>query len=557
MKKNFLLLLFSVCLALPTWAYNFTDSTFSNDVELAYKIISASDLTAEVTGENYTYTFDSSVTFHIPGMVNVSAGFYYIQGIGEGAFENAVCGNDVSVVISSMESNVTYINARAFRNFTGLTSLTFGTNVASIGEAAFQGCTGLTAIELPSNVTTIEASTFDGCSSLGSITLSSNVTSIGASAFSGCVGFTEFVVPETVTSIGSKAFSSCTGLTSVTSGRTTPADCAEDAFEGLNYDAVTLHVPSGTADLYRNATGWSVFTNIQEEGVILQDGQEMTIDGINYRVVSPEDRTVELADNTSYTGALTIPESFEYSGATITVVGIGENAFYDGVNYNTKLTSVVMPNTVTYIGADAFRRCTTLTSVTFSENLKTIGENAFYNCYNWAQDIVVPDGVTTIPNGAFRACEKLTSITLGSRVTWIGDYAFNTCGVLTEFVIPERVTWLGTQSFGNCTGLTTITSLNTDPPTCDDYVFANVDVTNIILYVPESSVETYTYATTWADFFILAIGEEVPSGIDALPSNSAQIVDYYTIGGQKVNSPVKGVNIVRFSDGSVKKICVK
>ena len=80
--------------------------------------------------------------------------------------------------------------------------------VTSIGDYAFRDCTGLTSISLPDGVTRIGSSAFSGCAGLTSISLPDGVMSIGNSAFSGCAGLTSISLPDGVTSIGQSEFRS-------------------------------------------------------------------------------------------------------------------------------------------------------------------------------------------------------------------------------------------------------------------------------------------------------------------------------------------------------------
>ena len=89
-------------------------------------------------------------------------------------------------------------------------------SVTSIGDFAFRECTGLTSVTIPNSVTRIRDYAFDGCYGLTSVTIPNSVTSIGISAFNGCTGLTSIIIPNSVTSIGSFAFKNCTGLTSIT-----------------------------------------------------------------------------------------------------------------------------------------------------------------------------------------------------------------------------------------------------------------------------------------------------------------------------------------------------
>ena len=123
------------------------------------------------------------------------------------------------------------IGALAFRDCSGLTSVTIPESVTSIGADAFQDCSGLTSITIPESVTSIGEAAFENCSSLTSLAIPNSVTTIGEQAFAYCSGLTSVTIPEDVTSIGSSAFERCSSLTSVSiSGNVT--SIGENAFKG-------------------------------------------------------------------------------------------------------------------------------------------------------------------------------------------------------------------------------------------------------------------------------------------------------------------------------------
>ena len=82
-------------------------------------------------------------------------------------------------------------------------------SVTSIGYYAFRNCSGLTSITIGNSVTSIGGSAFYGCSGLTSITIPNSVTSIGSYAFSGCTGLTSVTIPNSVTSIENGVFLDC------------------------------------------------------------------------------------------------------------------------------------------------------------------------------------------------------------------------------------------------------------------------------------------------------------------------------------------------------------
>ena len=130
---------------------------------------------------------------------------------------------------------------------------------------------------------------------------------------------------------------------------------------------------------------------------------------IYYKITSSANKTVEVADDrdgsissySPYSGSVTIPSTVTYNGTTYTVTGIGAGAFSESRG----LTSVSMPNTITYIGQSAF------------------AYNATSTCSPNFNTVTIPNSVTTIGDYAFYNT-KISTVYLGFRVQSIGDYAF-------------------------------------------------------------------------------------------------------------------------------------
>ena len=114
-----------------------------------------------------------------------------------------------TVTYNDTPYSVTSIGYAAFRDCSGLTSVTIGNSVTSIGDDAFRYCSGLTSVTIPNSVTSIGGYAFEYCSGLTSVTIPNSVTSIGDWAFGGCTGLTSVNIPNSVTSIGEGAFSYC------------------------------------------------------------------------------------------------------------------------------------------------------------------------------------------------------------------------------------------------------------------------------------------------------------------------------------------------------------
>ena len=337
---------------------------------------------------------------------------------------------------------VTRIGGDAFRDCTGLTSITIPNSVTSIGGEAFRGCTGLTSITIPNSVTSIGTWAFNGCTGLTSITIPNSVTSIGVGAFEGCTGLTSITIPNSVTSISNWAFDRCTGLTSIN---------------------------VASENNYYSSNNGVLFNKKKTELIRYPEGKSQTSYTIPNSVTS-----IGYGAFYGCTGltSITIPDS---------VTSIGSNAF----EYCTGLTSITIPNSVTSIGYEAFNGCTGLTSInvasgnnyysgnngilfnkkktelirypegksqtsyTIPNSVTSIGSAAFYDCTDLTS-ITIPNSVTSIGGSAFFGCTGLTSITIPDSVTSIGSYTFF-CSGLTSITIPDSVISIGNRAFFGCT----------------------------------------------------------------------------------------------------------
>ena len=212
-----------------------------------------------------------------------------VTSIGEYAFYN--CSGLTSIVIPN---SVTSIGERAFYFCSGLTSVTIPNSVTSIGSSAFSDCTNLTSVTIPNSVTNIESYTFYGCSVLTSVTIPNIVTSIGSQAFEYCPGLTSNTLPNRVTSIGGWAFSGGSGLTAIYSYIENPTSSTGANFDSSNYSNATLYVPFGTKDKYFATDGWKKFANIVEMPQEIEPIEEETVIAFNDKDYIVDNTPVDL-----------------------------------------------------------------------------------------------------------------------------------------------------------------------------------------------------------------------------------------------------------------------
>ena len=118
------------------------------------------------------------------------------------------------------------------------------------------------------------------------------------------------------------------------------------------------------------------------------------------------------------------------------------------------MVSVVVPSSVTYIGAGAFDCSVNLTSVELPEGISSIPEMCFNGCRSLTT-FKVPASVSVISANAFANCSSLRSVFLSKNTFIINEYAFFRCISLQSITLPETVSSIGEMAFGSCSNLST------------------------------------------------------------------------------------------------------
>ena len=430
MKKKWLLFLATLLISLCATAADgdvFTAQT-AEGIEVSYVVVSQSDFTVKVgDGTNAAVETSTAGSLTIPASVEYAEEIYNVVSISANAFAACTAITEVTIpeTVKSLGANVfngcnalesvnipegiTSIPDATFRTCSSLKQITIPDGIKTIGNNAFSACSSLTEITIPEGVTTIGNYAFYACSSMTAATLAESIATMGVYVFAECKALnsvnipaslkiipdyafyndalTSIVIPATVKSINKSAFRGCSKLAHVYSRILNPAKPGGSAFGGVS-SACGLHVPEGKKDAYI-AAGWT--TTMFKGGIVegddtptlgfrftlpTEEGIEVAyyvsdVDNWYVRVGSGSAAAVDVATNAE---KITIPESVEYNGMTYAVKTIAAKAFANC----TGIKSVVLPNSLSSIGSQAFSACSALKDVyARMENPFAFGANAF------------------------------------------------------------------------------------------------------------------------------------------------------------------------------------
>lgn len=175
--------------------------------------------------------------------------------------------------------------------------------------------------------------------------------------------------------------------------------------------------------------------------------------------------------------------------------------------------------------------------------------------------------VTSIANNAFSGNTSVTSIIIPEGIVKIGDNAFNGCSILLFISIGKDITEIGEKAFANI-GPSTNASRRAEGeglivecyaesvPTAADDAFEGTPINSATLLVNDNFVSAYKATMPWSKFGTI-MGFNEAAGIKAIWANEDGNAQIFSLDGKTLNEPQKGVNIVRMSNGQVRKVVVK
>ena len=427
-----------------------------------YSTAGAETIFSGTCGENITFALDDTGLMEITGTGPITSHEWTY-------YQNRVITIEITRVVIS--DGITEIPEYAFEECTNLESVTIPDSVQSIGKYAFYQCLKLSDARIPDGITTIEEGIFCGCRRLESITIPESVRYIEAGAFA-VSGLKEITLPANLKRLGASAFyecselagdiilpagleelgNTCFGSTPKLKSITVPDNTRIESsaiWPGKCFTHIGS-IASKTLCIHNHDKCWSEFYDprypeyrLGYRSEYTEDGDEILTD-LEITGVDQGTTTVVIPNGVTRVAA----EAFKLNNEIRKVVfpdsvtSIGEGAFY----MSTYISHFEFPKNLKSIEKGAFINCSFLVNPIFPDSLEYIGEYAFASCYN-IENLTFPKKIKAIEANAFQNLAALKSVTLPEGLEKIGPMAFYSCGELSEIFIPDSVTEVAEDAF--------------------------------------------------------------------------------------------------------------
>lgn len=212
---------------------------------------------------------------------------------------------------------------------------------------------------------------------------------------------------------------------------------------------------SGCSNLNISRDGMGKYLGTTNKILIGVDEAVNTLMTGNYQAVAADIQT-------KYEGYLDTNKTIlgNYNGEFAnTTKFILNNAFYD-----CNLTEITIPNTVVYIGSEAFKNSAELINIVIPDSVKYIGPRCFEDCKS-LKSIIFGTGITEISANVCSSCDELETITIPDAVTKIDVDAFNNCIKLKRIIIDptnSQLAYIGDRAFLQCRSLGIVEDIDAD-----------------------------------------------------------------------------------------------
>ncbi len=596
-------------------AYDFEEDN------IQYTVTSLDELTAEVSGLSDTSATEvfipETVEYKSRTLTVTSIGASAFSGcavltevsipnsvtsIGSYAFSG--CSGLTGITIPN---SVTKIGSYAFRGCSGLTEVTILNSLTTIGSYAFYQCSGLTEVVIPSNLISINSYTFAYCTSLRNVTIPESVTTIGEYAFRNCTGLTEATIGSSVTTIGNCAFSECTSLKEVNFNATTCSSAGSsrnnsafygcDSISTINFgDNVTI-IP---AYMCCNITG---LTEIIIPNNVTAIGDYAFYNCSSLRELDISNSVTSLGDyfikdcNALETikigaGVSHLVADVDYKQGKSWNESTGSTRTYTYTPYHYYYYSQLWSDKPTpmknFILKDGISNYSMRGEASTTKTSCRVGGGSASYSYSYSGTPLLQD----ISIGYYYVGRPLTDIDSWSYTTDYGDgngnesmrfrinesQPYGTIQTLeiggycadvpyfyqsVEYLILDEDVDTYTISNIYQGKLKSIMCKSAKIPPVLSGTFESSTYVNTIIYVPSGSKAIYEATDGWKDFWEIVemdvnnMTPEYTAVEDIVVDRQANVIGYYTIDGKKVSTPQRGINIIRYSDGTTRKVLMK
>ena len=343
-----------------------------------------------------------------------------------------------------------------------------GKPVVKISDFALMSCNTVKKVFIPSTVVSIGKMAFMHCSSMKEVFFAegSQLTTIGEHAFHSS-GIVSVTLPEGVKAIKAAAFHSCKDLKEIT----LPSTLKTVGGDAFRYSSALAKV------CIRDVGAWCQISFEDRhanpayiaKGLCTESGEPITLliipEGITY-ISAFAFYEVKTIEKISFPSTLRYVYKDAFYGIGTAERHISDLAAWCKADINSATTlpsgklflngnevvDLVIPNTVTSIGAYAFSGVSSIKALTVHDGVTSIGTGAFRSCKS-LETVKLSSGLAVLPKELFYGCTALKSVAIPQSTVKIDEYAFYSCSSLSSVTIPSAITYIGRGALDGCTGL--------------------------------------------------------------------------------------------------------